>query len=108
MLTALLPVAAMAQMKQDVTVDGEKVAKTVQSITFNGADVVFHYSDGSDQSADMDNASIAIANTATAITSATAGAKKETSDAYDLSGRKVKDGSKGVIIRNGKKTAAGK
>lgn len=64
-LAALLlisPAAALADdgPQQTLTINGETVEKAVATITFDGDNVVLHFADGSDQTADMESVHLAI------------------------------------------------
>ena len=52
MLLGFLPV--MAEQEQQLVVNGETVEQTVVQMTFEGDNVVLHFSDQSTQTADMD------------------------------------------------------
>ena len=54
-----LAAPSWAQTQQTVTINGQKVEKTVVQITFDKDQVVLHFSDGLTQTADMDDVSIA-------------------------------------------------
>ena len=68
-LLLLLAAPAMAgdSTQQTLTINGEQVAKAVASITFDGDDVVLHFTDGTDQSVEMDAVRLTIATTIDAI-----------------------------------------
>ena len=61
-LLLLSPAAALADdaPRQTLTINGETVEKAVATITFDGDNVVLHFSDGSEQTADMESVQLAI------------------------------------------------
>ena len=105
----LMSLSALADDVQTVTIGGTTVNKTVTQITFSGDDVVLHFSDGSTQSADMDqNVNIAFELPATYIEAINAQhSTLNTKRIYNLRGQymgETTDGlSAGIYIVNGKK-----
>ena len=94
---------------QTVTVGGSTVNKTVKQITFNGDDVVLHFSDNSTQAASMDEeVKIAFKLSTTYLESINAQLSTFNSQRiYNLRGQymgeSLDDVSAGVYIVNGKK-----
>lgn len=105
----LMTLAAMADDVQTVTIGGTTVNKTVTQITFSGDDVVLHFSDGTSQSADMDeNINIAFELPASYIEAINA--QHSTLNAhcvYNLRGQYMGESTDGlpagIYIVNGKK-----
>lgn len=55
--------AAVMDAGQNITINGETVEKEATELTFDGDNVVLHFSDGSSQSADMSTVSITFDST---------------------------------------------
>lgn len=71
---------------QNITINGQKVEKTATELSFDGDNVVLHFSDGSSQSADMGSVLI-IFDTTTGIDNIhTFSLKNETDGILNLSG----------------------
>lgn len=59
--------AAIASDTQTITVNGRTVEKTAVELTFDGDNVVLHFSDGTEETADMESVAIAFDNATTGI-----------------------------------------
>ena len=59
--------AAIASDTQTITINGRTVEKTAVELTFDGDNVVLHFSDGTEQAADMESVAIAFDNATTGI-----------------------------------------
>lgn len=112
----LISLCAMADDIQTVTIDGSTVSKTVTQITFNGDDVILHFSDNTSQTAAMDkeiNISFELSPTYIDVINA----DEQDDRVYDLNGRCVGEGKwallngqlpKGIYIYKGKKVTINK
>ena len=52
---------------QTITINGLAVNKTATELTFDGDNVILHFSDGTSQSADMESVSIVFNNSTTGL-----------------------------------------
>lgn len=59
--------AAIASDTQTITINGRTVEKTAVELAFDGDNVVLHFSDGTEQAADMESVAIAFDNATTGI-----------------------------------------
>lgn len=68
-LLMLSPTAIMADdtTTQTLTINGQPVEKAVASFTFDGDNVIIHFSDATQQTADMNDVTLALATTVDAI-----------------------------------------
>ena len=103
---SLLCLGAMADDVQTVTIGGKPVDKTVKIMTFDGDNVILHYTDNSTETQDMaEDIKIAF-NLSTAIEHLGTDTMKD-EKVYDLRGRCLGDNLQnlpaGVYIQNGKK-----
>jgi len=95
---------ALADNVQVVTVNGQKVSKTVTRITFSDDNVVLHYSDGTTQNVDMENVTI-VFTVVDALKALQAIDSEEPVLYFDLQGRQLKKApAKGsYIMKKGNK-----
>lgn len=106
-VTALLlslALSANAENKQIITIGGQQVAKTAERLTFEGDQVVLHYSDQTTETADMQDVVIVftVANALKVLESAE---KDAPLSYYDLQGRLLKKAPRrgAYIIKKGEK-----
>lgn len=59
--------AAIASDTQTITINGRTVEKTAVELAFDGDNVVLHFSDGTEETADMESVAIAFDNATTGI-----------------------------------------
>lgn len=91
---------------QTITINGETVDKVAAQLTFDGDNVILHFTDGTTQSADMDEVAITF-ETATSISNISVFNLKNSTDGnldvtgikagqkieiYDITGKKVMQG----------------
>jgi len=97
-----VPQTVHADDGQVVTINGNRVDKTVVKLTFSGDNVVLNYSDNTYEEADMANVSIVFT-----VADAIKALEKESSDAsvsyFDLSGKQLKKAplKGGYIVKKG-------
>ena len=80
---------AFADSEQVVTISGQKVAKTVTQLSFNGDNVILHFSDGTTQTVDMENVTITF-TVVDALKALEDADGKEPTQSFDLKGRQLK------------------
>lgn len=111
--TLLLPVTAMllslaftaqADNKQVVTIGNQQVAKTVESLTFDGDRVVLHYTDQTTEAADLADVVI-VFTVADAMKALETADKNAPLSYYDLNGRPLKKAPRrgAYILKKGQK-----
>lgn len=107
LLAGMLSTAVFAGNKQTVTIDGQVIEKTISEITFDGDNVVLHYTDNSSDQADMSLVTLSFSYTTTGISQVEGIKKALQGKVYNLQGQFVGSSlqvlSKGVYIINGKK-----
>ena len=104
LLLSAAALTVMADNEQAVTVNGQKVNKTVNKLTFNGDNVVLNYADGSTQTVDMANVTIAF--TVVDAIKALETADKDAPILYfDMKGQQLKSAPKtgSYIMKKGNK-----
>lgn len=99
--------AAVVALGQEITINGQTIEKIATKLTFDGDNVILHFSDGTSQSADMATVSIDF-GTATGINSiqtftlngSTKGVLNisglqpgQKVEIFDVTGRKIKEAS---------------
>lgn len=106
-VTALLlslALSANAENKQIITIGGQQVAKTAERLTFEGDQVVLHYSDQTTETADMQDV-IIVFTVANALKELESADKDAPLSYYDLQGRLLKKAPRrgAYIIKKGEK-----
>lgn len=106
-VTALLlslALSANAENKQIITIGGQQVAKTAERLTFEGDQVVLHYSDQTTETADMQDVVI-VFTVANALKELESADKDAPLSYYDLQGRLLKKAPRrgAYIIKKGEK-----
>ena len=104
LFVAAVCLSASADNDPKVVVGDQTIAKTVKQLTFDGDNVVLHFEDGTDQTADM--ADVKIVFSLTDAIKALEGVDQDAVTTYfDLNGRQLKQApQKGAyIIKKGNK-----
>ena len=106
-VTALLlslALSANAENKQIITIGGQQVAKTAERLTFEGDQVVLHYSDQTTETADMQDV-IIVFTVANALKELESADKDAPLSYYDLQGRLLRKAPRrgAYIIKKGEK-----
>ena len=110
LVSALLVVtSAMADQRQTVVIHGDKVDKTVTTITFQGDKAVISFADGSAQTVDRAAFAVYISNLNTTAINTTTVDKKTNGQCHTIDGMKVyKPTRQGIYIKDGKKMVMGR
>ena len=109
-LVSMIAVQADDKATQQVTVNGQTVAKNVKTITFDGDNAKLVFSDNSDMTADMESVAIHFTYNTSGISAPTKTTAKG-EQVYNLKGQRVKNGtqslSKGIYVIDGRKMVVG-
>ena len=91
--------------RQTLTIDGQTVAQKATKLTFDGDNVVVHFADGSQQSADMEAVTVAFDWVTVGIEKTEVASSLNDRATYDLQGRRVEGQAKAgiyLVRQNGK------
>ena len=91
--------------RQTVTINGQTVVQKATKLTFDGDNVVVHFADGTQQSADMEQVTLAFDWVTVGIEKTEVASSLDDRATYDLQGRRVEGQAKAgiyLIRQNGK------
>lgn len=94
LLAAACSLTALADGEQVVTVNGQVQSKTLTQMTFSGDDVILHFADGSTQTVEMTNVTVAFTVVDAVKALGTATDKDAPVQYFDMKGQQLKKAPK--------------